>query len=389
MWRARANDGQVHQRGSRVALYNLCFLGATYFMPVLGGYISVRYGWRTQFIIIAAFLGPLCLLVFLFVPEHTYVRAAVLETDMASSTSSLGIDRGADTNTDADADPDSAAAAVAAAAAERPHTFVQQLRLYNGRFSGESLGRSLLAPFVLFIYPATLWAFLFQGTFITWGIGVSIVLAQIFTAPPFLFNPEQLGYMYAAPFVGALASYAVAGVFSDTVAKAMARRNNNIFEPEFRIALVAPVAVVALPGIFVFGAAAVAPHAHWIVPSICYGLLTFGVVMSCTATYSYLLDSHRAISVEMMVSVLLLKNCWAFGSTFFLNNWLTARGPRDMFFVIGGVQAAVCLASVPMYVFGKILRCAIGRFNPLGRVGLDPVAVGGGGRGPKATGVFN
>lgn len=363
-----------------MALYNLCFLGATFFMPVLGGYISMRYGWRTQFVIIAAFLGPLCLLVFLFVPEHVFLRAAVLDTDTAKS--SLLSAAADDCLADADA---AAAADTDTDAAEQPHTFVQQLRLYNGRFSAEPLARNLLAPFVLFTYPATLWAFLFQGTFITWGIGVSIVLAQIFTAPPFLFSPEQLGYMYAAPFVGALLSYAVAGVFSDQLAKAMARRNDNIFEPEFRIALVVPVAVVALPGIFAFGAAAQIPHVHWIVPSVCYGLLTFGVVMSCTATYAYMLDAHRALSVESMVSLLLLKNCWAFGSTFFLNDWLSARGPREIFFIIGGIQAAVCVASVPMYVFGKILRCAVARFNLLGRVGLDPAATGGG-RGQKAAG---
>ncbi|KAA8903602.1 hypothetical protein FN846DRAFT_908060 [Sphaerosporella brunnea] len=128
---------------------------------------------------------------------------------------------------------------------ETKKKFLEELSLYNGRFSSEPLYKSLLAPFVLFLYPATLWSFLFQRTFIT-----SFILAQLFTGPPY---NTQLGYMYAAPFIGAIVSYFAAGVFSDFLTKFMARRNNNIYEPELRILLVIPVAIVALPGIYAFG----------------------------------------------------------------------------------------------------------------------------------------
>ncbi|CCX33513.1 major facilitator superfamily domain-containing protein [Pyronema domesticum] len=351
----------VHERGKRIAFYNLCFLGATYFMPVLGGYISMKHGWRTQFTIMAVFLGVVSVLVFLFVPEHCYNRPAIFDTDTASSE-----------NLDELANVQSQGAG--SGEQEKKKTYIQELALFSGRYSNESLLRCILAPFFLFFYPATIWSFLFQGTFITWGIGVSIILAQVFGHPPYNFGPEKLGYMYAAPFVGAVLSYFIAGMFSDYLAKVMSKRNNNIFEPEFRILLVIPVAIFALPGIFAFGVAAEA-HKHWIVPSICYGLLTFGVVMSCTATYSYVLDAHRDISVEMMVSLLLLKNFWAFGSTFFLNNWNARRGPKEMFFVIGGIQAAVCVLSLGMYVGGKLQRDAVRRWNVLGRMGLYPRTV--------------
>lgn len=352
----------MHQRGKRVAFYNLCFLGATFFMPVLGGYISVQHGWRTQYIILASFLGPVVILVFFLVPEHMYNRPAIFDTDTSSQENLSELDSHLDSSLAASAEQ------------EQKHTFTQQLRLFNGRFSSESPLRCILAPFVLFMYPATIWAFLFQGTFITWGISVSIILAQIFAAPPFNFDAAQLGYMYSAPFLGALLSYFVAGIFSDSAAKYMAKRNNNIYEPEFRILLVIPVAIISLPGIYAFGAAAEA-HTHWIVPSICYGLLTFGVVMSCTATFSYVLDAHRDISVEMMVSLLLLKNFWAFGSTFFVNDWVVAQGPKKVFFIIGGIQSAVCAVSVAMYIGGKVQRNAVHRWNPLMRAGLYPKAL--------------
>ncbi|KAI5852016.1 major facilitator superfamily domain-containing protein [Tricharina praecox] len=364
----------VHQRGKRVALYNLSFLGCTYFMPVLGGYISMKHGWRTQFYIMAGFLGVASILVFLFVPEHAYNRPAIFDTDTSSRENLSELDEQLAAAQDEDAAADSKPEAGSAAVEETKRTYLQELGVYNGRFSDESIIRCLLAPFVLFIYPATLWSFLFQGTFITWGIGVSLILAQLFTAPPYNFNPTQLGYMYAAPFIGAILSYFAAGVFSDVVAKWMAKRNNNIYEPEFRILLVIPVAVFALPGIFAFGYATEAAT-HWIAPSICYGLLTFGVVMSCTATFSYMLDAHRDISVEMMVSVLLLKNFWAFGSTFFVNKWVAAVGAKKMFYIIGAIQAVICVLSIGMYVYGKVQRDLVRRWNPLDRVGLYPKTV--------------
>lgn len=153
------------------------------------------------------------------------------------------------------------------------------------------------------------------------GIGISIILAQLLSGPPTSFDPAQLGYIYTAPFIGALLSYFIGGLFSDKIAKFMARRNNNVYEPEFRILLVIPTMLAAIPGLFAFGDSA-QRHLHWIVLSVCYGLITFGVVMSCTATFSYVLDAHRDVSVEMMVSILVVKNFFCFGTTFFISDWL-------------------------------------------------------------------
>jgi hypothetical protein len=354
-------------------------------MPVLGGYISTKHGWRTQFIIMSAFLGPICILVFLFVPEHVYNRPAIYDTDISSLTNLQELDDVEDRpSKESCAGVEEVGATQTEVMMDNPpaiedvqKTFIQELRLYNGRFSNESVWRCMLSPLALLLYPSTIWSFLFQGSFIAWAISVAMVLAQIFSLPPTNFGPEQLGYMYVAPSLGALISYFVAGALSDTIAKWLSKKNNGVFEPEFRILLVIPVAIVSLPGIFAFGYAS-ENHVHWIVPSICYGLLTFGVVMSCTATYSYVLDAYRDISAEMMVSILLLKNFWAFGSTFFINNWVVSAGPAAMFYVIGAVQMAICAISVVMYIFGKVQREFMHQHNLLKWLGLWPKSISNG-----------
>lgn len=150
-------------------------------MPVLGGYISTKHGWRSQFQIISAFLGPIVVLVFLLVPEHAYNRPAIFNTDYASGDNLSELDEhlgksneermtkeaeAKETQVSSGAEPTSSGHS--ASSEEKKKTFVQELRVYNGRFSDESFFKLLLAPLVLFCYPATIWAFLFQGSFITW-----------------------------------------------------------------------------------------------------------------------------------------------------------------------------------------------------------------------------
>jgi MFS family permease len=343
----------VHERGKRIAFYNLCFLGTTYFEPVLGGYISTKHGWRTQFAIISAFLGALLVLTIFLVPEHAYNRPEVFNTDTSSIENLAELDSKL---AQARINPDPSD--------DEPKTpYLQTLRPISRRFSQVPLYIHFVTPLLLLLYPATIWCFLFQGTFITWGIAVSLILAQLLPT----FNPTQLGYLYTAPFLGAVFSYVLARLLSDYLATTLSRRNNNTYEPEFRILLVIPIAFISLPGIYTFGLSATA-QSHWFLPSFCYGLLTFGVIMSCTATFSYILDAHREVSVEMMVAVLLSKNLWAFGSTYFVNDWVQNAGAEKVFYIVGGVQTAVCVLSAGMYCWGKCIRAMVKKLDLIRRV---------------------
>lgn len=139
-------------------------------MPILGGYISTTHGWRSQFQIISAFLVPCVILMFFLVPETAYNRPAIFDTDVASEDVLSALEESL-----ARGDEGTKESGVVSAVspgdsdtAEKKKTFVEELRLYNGRFSDESFFKLLLTPLALFLYPATIWSFLFQGSFITW-----------------------------------------------------------------------------------------------------------------------------------------------------------------------------------------------------------------------------
>ena len=132
-------------------------------MPVIAGYISVKHGWRMQFYLIAGFLAPVLLMTIFLCPEHAFVRERKFETDLGGDGSS---------NTSVSDAPKSEVTKEIGessfARVEAKKTFWQELKLYNGRFADDGFWKLLLAPFPCMLYPATIWAFLFQGTFVTW-----------------------------------------------------------------------------------------------------------------------------------------------------------------------------------------------------------------------------
>lgn len=81
----------------------------------------------------------------------------------------------------------------------------------------------------------------------------SLVIAQIFSAPPYLLNTAQLGYIAFGPVVGGLLGCILCGALSDPIARWMTRKNNGIYEPEFRLPLMAILPVVSTIGYFLFG----------------------------------------------------------------------------------------------------------------------------------------
>lgn len=58
----------------------------------------------------------------------------------------------------------------------------------------------------------------------------------------------SVGLLYLAPFLGGVLGSSIAGKVSDIVCRWMTRRNGGIFEPEFRLVMVFPVALATVMG---------------------------------------------------------------------------------------------------------------------------------------------
>ncbi|RDL31418.1 MFS general substrate transporter [Venustampulla echinocandica] len=236
-------------------------------------------------------------------------------------------------------------------------TFVQQMKPYNGRFSNENWLRVAVRPFILFAYPAVLWSAGVYGCAVGWLIVLSESVAEIYRSPDtYDFHALATGLVYLSPFIGGILGTCVAGKVSDIVVKAMAKRNGGLYEPEFRLVMAAPVALTTVVGLMGFGWSA-QNHDHWIVPTVFFGITSFGCTLGSTTAITFCVDSYRQYAGEALVTLNITKNI-LHGLVFslFFNNWLEKDGSRTVFIWLGVIQLVLMAFTIPMYIFGKRAR---------------------------------
>jgi MFS family permease len=112
----------------------------------------------------------------------------------------------------------------------------------------------MIRPFVLFAYPAVLWSSLVYALAVGWLIVLSESVAHIYqNRDSYNFTALQVGLVYIAPFVGGVLGTAVAGKVSDLIVRFMARRNDGVYEPEFRLVMAVPITISTVIGLMGFG----------------------------------------------------------------------------------------------------------------------------------------
>ncbi|KAG4219877.1 hypothetical protein PC116_g31644 [Phytophthora cactorum] len=136
----------------------------------------------------------------------------------------------------------------------------------------------------------------------------------------------------------------------------MARRNGGLYEPEFRLVMAAPILVTTVIGLMGFGWSAYENDA-WIVPTIFFGVVSFGCSLGSTTSITFCVDSYRQYAGEALVTLNFSKNIFH-GLVFslFVTEWLTNDGSKTVFIWIGIIQLILLLFTIPMYIYGKRAR---------------------------------
>lgn len=163
----------VHQRATRIAVWNLFLLCGIAGAGFISGYIIEDLGYKWTFGICAILFGVFAFLVIFFVPETAYVRPRVItHLTHATNTAEEEYKLGAEMNEKVAAGE--AAVFVAELPAhvtgngrgddEVPMGYGRSLRVFTGRYSDAPIWKIFCRPLVMFWYPAVLWAFLIYGT---------------------------------------------------------------------------------------------------------------------------------------------------------------------------------------------------------------------------------
>ena len=238
-----------------------------------------------------------------------------------------------------------------------PKSYTEILKPWNGRVSQTKWWKAALRPFVLYAYPSVLWSSLVYSLSIGWLIVLSESVSKIYrNKESYNFSALGTGLVYLSPFIGGVLGTAVAGKVSDVIVQYMARRNGGVYEPEFRLVMAAPVAVTTAIGLMGYGWSA-QERDMWIVPTVFFGIISFGCSLGSTTAITFCVDSYRQYAGEALVTLNFAKNIFH-GLVFslFFSTWLEDDGPKDVFLAIGGIQIACLLTTIPMYIYGKRSR---------------------------------
>ena len=184
-----------------------------------------------------------------------------------------------------------------------PKTFVQSLRVWNGRLTHANWFLVMLRPFILFTYPSVLWSALVYSLSVGWLIVLSESVSNIYrNKASYNFSALGTGLVYLSPFIGGVLGTAVAGKVSDIIVRFMSRRNGGIYEPEFRLVMAAPIMISTVIGLMGFGWSAQEKD-KWIVPTVFFGIISFGCSLGSTTSITFCVDSYRQYAGEALVTL--------------------------------------------------------------------------------------
>jgi MFS family permease len=124
---------------------------------------------------------------------------------------------------------------------------------------------------------------------------------------PLLKTEKNVGLSYIAELIGTYTSGFVAGRLADRLSIYLAKRNNGIMEPEFRLWMFSLLAVLAPFGLFLYGIGFAHGLSYW---SLLIGMVMIGFVgPACgSLTVTYIVDCYRDMSGEALITVILIRN---------------------------------------------------------------------------------
>jgi MFS family permease len=337
----------VHQRGTRISIWGCMLASGVLLGQTIAGAIIENISFEATFGISAIIFIPIIIAMYFFVVETSYNKPRPSATaakkypdEKNDGVSYLEIDE----------------------ADEQKETYLQQLRIFRGRLNDESFWKNAWKPVPLIAYPAVLFSTVVYGSYFTWLLTISVLSVSVFSAPPYALGPAQIGLTNLPLLVVGLIGSPLSGWLADAISKAMARRNNGIFEPEFRLVLMIPATIFATIGFIGFGVSA-QQGAPIMWPIVFMSIHSFSVPFASTASLTYVIDCHPRDANQAFVTINFTKAVFTFAATTYANGWLAQVGPQAVFGTITGVNLAICGLTIPAYVFGKRFRSKVSLMN--------------------------
>ncbi|OTB03845.1 hypothetical protein M426DRAFT_59696 [Hypoxylon sp. CI-4A] len=339
----------VHQRGLRLSLWGAMLGTGVLLGQIISGFIIESLGISGTFAVSALIFCLILPLMYFVIVETTYTkpRGPAASWDQRPESRESIDDLKKDLKGD---DPTN----------ESKEGYKSQLRLFRGRLSEESFWKGVVKPFPLVCFPAVIFSTLVYASFFCWLLMIGVLSVTIFSAPPYNLNPAQVGLTNIPLAIGALIFSPISGWMADAIPVWMAKRNNGVFEPEFRLVLMVIAIPLSTAGFIGFGmAAAKGLSLTWCLVWIT--LHSIAVPFASQASISYVIDCHTKDANQAFVTINFVKAVLSFIASTVGNGLLAKFGPETLFTGIALLNLGISLLTIPSYIYGKRLRSWVAR----------------------------
>ncbi|KAM3070204.1 hypothetical protein ACMFMF_008557 [Clarireedia jacksonii] len=341
-----------HQLARAMVVYVGFLAAGSAVGPVLAGGISSGLNsWRWFFDISSIAIGVNLITCIMMLPETTHTTDDYPNDDPDSTGETLKDAAAYDDNTTGNGE-----ATCTTQNRSLKSVWIER-SFYTGLFytkKRENPLKLFFQPFTLLFAPPVLLTTLIFGLTIGWTALISIVVSNVYSAPPMLWQAWQIGLINFGPLVGLLIGLPLGGMLADMLSKAALRRSDGEHNPRSRLPAVILGASISPAGCLLIGFA-LQKNMHWICVSIGWGMLAFGLTASANVLLTYSVDCFRMQAGHVGVLVNVVKNGLAFGVSFGSMSWYYESGPAKQFGTMAGLSWAAYLCVIPVYIYSRSL----------------------------------
>ncbi|KAJ5121912.1 hypothetical protein N7448_003045 [Penicillium atrosanguineum] len=345
----------VHQHATMNGWYVFFQSAGAFLGPVASGYIVDSQGWRWMWWWCVIFFAITLLCVIFLFEESKYVPILTGESVQPTQAMEETEDgKSKSASNDKNATPEVVASRIATNAEIQPKTYWQRMAWITP--TSESLWPHFYTPIVtLFTFPAVTYAALTYGSTLAWFAIMTSLQASYMLEPPYNFSAIGIGLMNIAPFVGALLGFPCGGWLSDKSILWLSKKNRGIYEPEMRLWLALPAAVLGPASILMFGLG-LAYGVHWSLLAVGFGVYGFTLASISGISLSYLMDCYQDVIGDALVGVIFMRNVISLVVLFVLTPWVNGMGMQNLHILCAVVAFAVYMIPVPLLIWGKKAR---------------------------------
>ncbi|OAV92106.1 hypothetical protein PTTG_07872 [Puccinia triticina 1-1 BBBD Race 1] len=308
----------VHQRGLAMALYSAFFyFGISLGSIVFGTMIQTR-DWPDSYCLSAALLGAVWLLTAITIPETAFRRP------ISNFHKKLPPGR--------------------------------CMRLWSGViYTQETLTTMLGRLFSLVCFPAICWSIILWGFQLAFLVAIVTNLPKSYALEPYAYTTIGSGFMSFAGLLGAMAGFVQGGPIVDWISTVLTRRNNGVFEPEFRLPALLPCLVSTPLGLLLYGLG-LHYRLSWVSAPAALFFLNYSLTTATSIGLMYSIDILNPIASEVISTTIMFRGIVTFAMTCDVHNWIDRVGPRTLFVVFLLISLVSTSPVIPFYFHGRFLR---------------------------------